>query len=74
MNMESHHILSASTVLDPRLKKIAFADSGVAEACVRRLTSEMASNHESTVSAETFGLCENISPSTSQDSWFMAHV
>ena len=67
LNMESHHILSAATLLDPRLKKIAFADSGVAESCVRRLTSEMASTNESTmpmVATDTIGLCPTTTSTT----------
>ncbi len=42
LNMESNPLLAAATMLDPRMKKIAFADAGAAEQSVRRLTDEMA--------------------------------
>ena len=32
--MEDHNILSSGTILDPRLKKIAFTDSSSAEKAV----------------------------------------
>ncbi len=31
-------MLAASTLLDPRLKKAAFADMGAAEQCVQRVS------------------------------------
>ena len=42
LNIEAHHLLAASTLLDPRLKKLAFREVGVADQCVRRLTGEIA--------------------------------
>ena len=42
LNMESHHVLSASTLLDPRFKKLGFVDMGAAEQRTRRLTDEIA--------------------------------
>ena len=41
-NIEAHRMLAASTLLDPRFRKVAFADLSAAEQCVRRLTGEMA--------------------------------
>ena len=41
-NMERHCILSAITLLDPHLKKLAFRDPGAADECARRLTNELA--------------------------------
>ncbi len=41
LNIESNPMLAASTLLDPRLKKVAFADASAADQCVRRLTGEM---------------------------------
>ena len=37
-NMERHRILSATTLLDPHLKKIGFRDPGAADKCARCLT------------------------------------
>ena len=42
LNMESHHILAASTLLDPRFKKLGFVDMSAADLCTRRLTDEIA--------------------------------
>ena len=42
LNMEAHHMLAASTLLDPRFKKLGFVDMGAAEQCTRRLTDEIA--------------------------------
>ena len=42
LNIEAHHILAASTLLDPRFTKAAFADMRAAEHCLRCLTGEMA--------------------------------
>ena len=42
LNIEVHHILAASTLLDPCFTKAAFADMRAAEHCLRCLTGEMA--------------------------------
>ena len=48
LNIEAHHMLAASTLLDPRFRKVAFADMSAAEQCVRWLTGEMAGASETT--------------------------
>ena len=51
LNMESHHILAASTLLDPRFKKLGFVDMSAADLCTRRLTDEIAGKAPSEMEA-----------------------
>ena len=48
LNKEVHHILAASTLLDPRFTKAAFGDMRAAEHCLRCLTGEMGEASEIT--------------------------
>ena len=42
-------MLAASTLLYPRLKKVAFADTGAVDQCVQHLSSEMASSCDDSI-------------------------
>lgn len=54
LNIESNQMLAASTMLDPRLKRLAFSDVAAADQCVRCLTGEMAaSNTEEELNTST---------------------
>ena len=66
LNIESNQLLAASTLLDPRLKKLAFADVGAADQCARRLMGEMASENtnaeeEPSTATESTGNREDVS-------------
>ena len=56
-------MLAASTLLDPRLKNVAFADGGAADQCIRRLTGEMTSESSNTSEEEP-----NVSSGSTQNS------
>ena len=72
LNMESNQTLAASTLLDPRLKKVAFADGGAADQGARRLTSEMTSESSNTSMEEpnmSSGITQNSKEARSCGLW-----
>lgn len=48
LNTEDNHLLAGSTLLDPRMKKLAFSDVSAAEKASRHITSESATESAST--------------------------
>ena len=72
LNIESNHMLAASTILDPRLKKLAFADVAAADQCVRRLTGEMTASESSNTEEELSTSIESTDggDGTSNELWY----